>query len=77
MSDRIGVMRGGKLVQVGTPHEIYTAPETKFVSEFMGDVNIIPVRAGGGRQAGRRSSCRTQASEGAADRRPAWPRAIS
>ena len=26
MSDRIGVMRDGKLVQVGTPHEIYTAP---------------------------------------------------
>ncbi|MDQ3558440.1 MAG: ABC transporter ATP-binding protein [Pseudomonadota bacterium] len=46
MSDRIGVMRAGKLVQVGTPNQIYTAPETKFVSEFMGDVNIIPVRRG-------------------------------
>jgi spermidine/putrescine transport system ATP-binding protein len=45
MSDRIGVMRAGKLVQVGTPHDIYTAPQTKFVSEFMGDVNIIPVEA--------------------------------
>ena len=43
MSDRIGVMRDGKLVQVGTPHQIYTAPETKFVSEFMGDVNILRV----------------------------------
>ena len=43
MSDRIGVMRGGRLVQVGTPNEIYTAPQTKFVSEFMGDVNIIRV----------------------------------
>ena len=41
MSDRIGVMRDGRLVQVGTPNEIYTAPQTKFVSEFMGDVNII------------------------------------
>ena len=28
MSDRIGVMREGKLVQVGTPNEIYTAPQT-------------------------------------------------
>ncbi len=45
MSDRIGVMRAGKLVQVGTPNQIYTAPETKFVSEFMGDVNIIKVNA--------------------------------
>ncbi len=46
MSDRIGVMRAGKLVQVGTPSQIYTAPETKFVSEFMGDVNIMRVTAG-------------------------------
>ena len=46
MSDRIGVMREGKLVQVGTPNEIYTAPQTKFVSEFMGDVNIIAVSVG-------------------------------
>jgi spermidine/putrescine transport system ATP-binding protein len=44
MSDRIGVMRDGRLVQVGTPNEIYSAPESKFVSEFMGDVNIIRVR---------------------------------
>jgi spermidine/putrescine transport system ATP-binding protein len=44
MSDRIGVMRHGRLVQVGTPNEIYTAPNSKFVSEFIGDVNILPVR---------------------------------
>jgi spermidine/putrescine transport system ATP-binding protein len=46
MSDRIGVMRAGKLVQVGTPHEIYTSPKTRFVSEFVGDVNVIPVSIG-------------------------------
>lgn len=46
MSDRIGVMRSGKLVQVGTPHEIYTSPTTRFVSEFVGDVNVIPVSKG-------------------------------
>ena len=28
MTDRIGVMREGKLVQVGSPHEIYSAPKT-------------------------------------------------
>lgn len=49
MSDRIGVMRSGKLVQVGTPNEIYSAPKDKFVSEFMGDVNVIPVSMNGGR----------------------------
>lgn len=43
MSDRIGVMRDGRLVQVGTPREIYTSPESRFVSEFMGEVNSLPV----------------------------------
>jgi spermidine/putrescine transport system ATP-binding protein len=43
MSDRIGVMRAGRLVQVGTPQEIYTAPRSRFVAEFIGDVNILPV----------------------------------
>ncbi|GLK66941.1 Fe3+/spermidine/putrescine ABC transporter ATP-binding protein [Hansschlegelia plantiphila] len=41
MSDRIGVMQAGRLVQVGTPEEIYTRPSTKFVSEFMGEVNVF------------------------------------
>jgi spermidine/putrescine transport system ATP-binding protein len=48
MSDRIGVMRAGEMVQVGTPNEIYTAPKSRFVSEFMGDVNVIAVTAGSG-----------------------------
>lgn len=43
MSDRIGVMRSGRLVQVGSPREIYKAPESRFVSEFMGEVNVLPV----------------------------------
>jgi len=46
MSDRIGVMRAGRLVQVGTPHEIYSTPNTRFVSEFVGDVNVVPVKLG-------------------------------
>ncbi|WP_026782209.1 ABC transporter ATP-binding protein [Pleomorphomonas koreensis] len=44
MSDRIGVMRAGKLVQIGTPEQIYTAPADRFVAEFFGEVNVIPVR---------------------------------
>lgn len=43
MSDRIGVMRDGRLVQIGSPQEIYTTPNCKFVSEFIGDVNVLPV----------------------------------
>ena len=44
MSDRIGVMRSGKLVQIGSPQEIYSTPNSKFVSEFIGDVNVMPVK---------------------------------
>ncbi|MEZ5923289.1 MAG: ABC transporter ATP-binding protein [Hyphomicrobiaceae bacterium] len=46
MSDRIGVMRAGRLVQIGTPNEIYTAPNSRFVSEFIGDVNVLAVTSG-------------------------------
>lgn len=49
MSDRIGVMRQGRLVQVGSPREIYRAPESRFVSEFMGEVNILPVEPADGK----------------------------
>ena len=45
MSDRIGVMNRGRFVQVGTPNEIYGSPSTRFVSEFMGEVNILEVTA--------------------------------
>ncbi|HEX2527197.1 MAG TPA: ABC transporter ATP-binding protein [Geminicoccus sp.] len=44
MSDRIGVMNRGRFIQVGTPNEIYASPSDRFVSEFMGEVNIIDVR---------------------------------
>ncbi len=43
MSDRIGVMREGKLTQIGTPEEIYARPADRFVAEFFGEVNTIPV----------------------------------
>ena len=44
MSDRIAVMNKGKIVQIGTPAEIYNRPVNRFVAEFMGEVNIFPVR---------------------------------
>jgi len=47
MSDRIGVLKAGRFVQVGTPDEIYSKPANKFIAEFMGDVNIIPVKSSG------------------------------
>ncbi len=41
MADRIGVMDRGRLVQVATPGEIYEQPRTRFIAEFVGDVNIL------------------------------------
>ena len=47
MSDRIGIMRDGALVQIGTPDEIYNKPVNRFVAEFMGEVNTLEVEAAG------------------------------
>ena len=43
ISDRIIVMNEGNIEQIGTPREIYTFPETVFVAEFIGKVNIIEI----------------------------------
>jgi spermidine/putrescine transport system ATP-binding protein len=42
MSDRIAVMSAGKLQQVATPREIYTAPVNRFVADFIGETNFLP-----------------------------------
>jgi spermidine/putrescine ABC transporter ATP-binding subunit len=41
MSDRIAVMNAGRVEQVGTPSEIYDYPRTRFVAEFIGEINLI------------------------------------
>ena len=41
MSDRIGVMDGGRLLQVGTPEEIYARPANRFVADFIGRTNLL------------------------------------
>ena len=47
MSDRIGIMKDGTLVQIGTPDAIYNRPVDRFVAEFMGEVNTLEVEAAG------------------------------
>jgi ABC-type Fe3+/spermidine/putrescine transport system ATPase subunit len=42
MSDRLGIMREGRLEQVGTPEEIYNRPANAFVADFIGGTNLIP-----------------------------------
>ena len=47
MSDRIGIMQEGRIVQAGSPSEIYNRPCNKFVAQFMGEVNTLEVEAAG------------------------------
>ena len=42
MSDRIAVMQGGRIEQLGTAREIYEAPASAFVAGFIGTTNLIP-----------------------------------
>ena len=41
VSDRIAVMRRGRVIQHGTPEEVYDLPQTQFVAEFLGAANLI------------------------------------
>lgn len=42
MSDRVVVMNGGRVEQMGTPTDIYHAPRTRFVAGFVGESNFVP-----------------------------------
>jgi iron(III) transport system ATP-binding protein len=49
LSDRVAVMNGGKIAQIGTPQEIYRQPASSFIADFVGHSNILegrPVRNG-------------------------------
>jgi spermidine/putrescine transport system ATP-binding protein len=47
LSDRVAVLNHGKVVQLGTPQEIYERPKTKFVAEFLGGCNVFAGNAVG------------------------------
>ncbi len=63
MSDRIAVMNGGRVEQVGTPTEIYERPRTRFVADFIGEINIL--EGGGPLRALRPEKIRLVAPDGA------------
>jgi len=42
MADRIALMRDGRIMQIGTPMEIYNRPTSRFVADFLGSTNFIP-----------------------------------
>ena len=41
MSDRIAVFNNGRIEQIGSPRELYEAPQTKFVADFIGETNFV------------------------------------
>ena len=77
MSDRIAIMRDGRIVQVGRPRELYEHPRNAFVASFLGEANLFEVAAvrGTGRGlascAWRRRACSLSRAPTPRDRRPA------
>ena len=47
MADRIAIFNQGKIIQVGEPEQIYSCPDTRFVADFVGSSNVIPVEFAG------------------------------
>ncbi len=44
MADAMAVLRDGRLVQLGSPRELYNRPNSRFVADFLGETNFIPAR---------------------------------
>src|SRR5690348_15455035 len=44
MADRVVVMNEGRIEQIGSPQEVFTAPRTRFVAQFVGMNNLIEGR---------------------------------
>ncbi|MBA2239943.1 MAG: ABC transporter ATP-binding protein [Solirubrobacterales bacterium] len=49
LAERVAVMRDGRIVQAGTPEEVYTRPASRWMAEFLGEVEVLPGEATGGR----------------------------
>jgi iron(III) transport system ATP-binding protein len=66
MADRCAIMRAGRVEQLGTPAELYRAPSSRFVAEFLGETNFLPgvveaLPTGATHAPGARSAVRTPA----------------
>ena len=64
MSDRIAVMRDGRIEQIGTPTDIYERPATRFVASFIGNINMVSATVSG--SAGKNGLTRVETSAGPA-----------
>ena len=78
VADRIGVMDRGRLIQVAPPPEIYEQPNSRWVADFIGDVNLIEgrvVEAGAGGAviaSGAAGTLRATSAAGAAPGQTVW-----
>ncbi len=61
MSDRIAVMSKGRILQVGSPHDIYDHPSERFVADFIGETNFLE----GSLQSGTKGKARVKLASGA------------
>ncbi|MGB3897251.1 MAG: ABC transporter ATP-binding protein [Mesorhizobium sp.] len=43
MSDRVAIMRNGRIEQIGTPLELYDQPRNAYIASFLGESNLLPV----------------------------------
>jgi putrescine transport system ATP-binding protein len=48
MACRVGIMKEGRIAQIGTPFEVYETPNSRFVGEFIGNANMIEVKVAAG-----------------------------
>jgi putrescine transport system ATP-binding protein len=62
VSSRIGLMINGELEQVATPSELYEVPSSRFVAEFIGDVNLLEGRYDGSGEFGLEMVCKESES---------------
>ena len=44
IADRVAILKDGDLMQVGAPRELYRAPKSRFVAEFIGETNFLPAK---------------------------------
>lgn len=48
MASRVGIMKEGRIAQIGSPYEIYETPNSRFVGDFIGNANMIAGSVTGG-----------------------------
>lgn len=60
LSTRVAIFNQGKLQQVASPRDVYEKPSNRFVAEFLGDINILPLTGSGMIAGGAEAKCGDQ-----------------